>query len=122
MFKGGGISERSAGWEPALRSEIPPKHFLESHGVVLIRIAFAASFGLLLGGCGGVQSALDPAGREAARIAGIFWWMTAGAVIVWLAMIGLALYFARQRPEPLSPRQARRFILWGGGRSRRPSC
>jgi cytochrome c oxidase subunit 2 len=78
-----------------------------------IRWALYAS-ALVLAGCGGVQSALDPAGREAERIAAIFWWMTAGAIVVWLAMIGLALYAARARPEPLSLRWARFFIVWGG--------
>lgn len=63
---------------------------------------------------GGPQSALDPAGREAARLADLFWWMTIGAVIIWLAVIGLAFYSIRSRPEPLSPRQARRLIVWGG--------
>jgi cytochrome c oxidase subunit II len=72
------------------------------------------AFVLVLAGCSGIQSALDPAGREAGRIAAIFWWMTAGAIIVWLAMIGLALYSVRARPEPLSPRRARLFIVWGG--------
>jgi cytochrome c oxidase subunit 2 len=52
---------------------------------------------LLLAGCGGNQSALDPASREAKRIAHLFWWMVAGGIVIWLAVIGLALYCAPQR-------------------------
>jgi cytochrome c oxidase subunit II len=64
--------------------------------------------------CRGVQSALAPAGREAERLAELFWWMTGGAVVVWLVTIGLALYAVRARPESLSPQRARLFIVWGG--------
>src|SRR5687767_11987369 len=59
---------------------------------------------LLSAGCSGVQSALDPAGREAERIAALFWWMAAGAAVVWLGVIGLALYCVRARPESFSRR------------------
>jgi cytochrome c oxidase subunit II len=69
---------------------------------------------LIVAGCSGPQSALDPAGREAARLADLFWLMTVGAVIVWLAVIGLAFYSMRSRREPLSPRRARLFVVWGG--------
>jgi len=69
---------------------------------------------LLLAGCSGVQSALDPAGREAERIAHLFWWMVAGAVVIWLAVIGLALYCARARPESFSRRWASLSIIGGG--------
>jgi cytochrome c oxidase subunit II len=37
----------------------------------------------------GVQSALDPAGRAAERMAGLFWWMTFGSTVVWLGVIAL---------------------------------
>lgn len=69
---------------------------------------------LLVGGCGGVQSALSPAGREAERIADLFWWMTAGAVIVWLAVIGLAIYSIRARPEARYQRRDGLLIIGGG--------
>ena len=38
-------------------------------------------------GCDGVQSALQPAGRAAHDIAEIFWWMTGGAIVIWIAVI-----------------------------------
>jgi cytochrome c oxidase subunit 2 len=69
---------------------------------------------LLLAGCGGPQSALDPAGRGAERIADLFWWMTAGAVIIWLAVIGLAFYAVRARPEAHGRRQMNLLIIGGG--------
>ncbi len=65
-------------------------------------------------GCSGVQSALDPAGREAAWMADIFWVMTAGAVVVWLAVIALALWAAKTPPEKHSLRRTRLLIIGGG--------
>jgi cytochrome c oxidase subunit 2 len=69
---------------------------------------------LLSAGCSGVPSAVDPAGREAERIAALFWWMVAGAAVVWLGVIGLALYCVRARPESFSRRRARLIIVGGG--------
>jgi cytochrome c oxidase subunit 2 len=62
----------------------------------------------------GPQSALNPAGRGAAAIADLFWWMAAGAVVVWLVVVGLAVYFIRIRPEPHSHRWAKLLIIGGG--------
>ena len=50
---------------------------------------------LLLQGCSGAQSALSPGGREAESIADIFWWMTAGAIVIWLGVMALTIYAAR---------------------------
>lgn len=69
---------------------------------------------LIVVSCGGVQSTLDPAGREAERIAVVFWWMTAGAAIVWLAVIGLTIYAARVRSEPRNHRRDSLLIIGGG--------
>jgi cytochrome c oxidase subunit II len=68
----------------------------------------------LLAGCGGPQSALDPAGLAAERIAGLFWWMVAGSVLVWLAVAGLAIWATRARPEPFNRRKAAVLIIGGG--------
>jgi cytochrome c oxidase subunit 2 len=59
------------------------------------------------------QSALDPAGKQAEELATLFWWMTAGTVLIWLAVIGIALY-AVFTPERQSLRGARRLIVIGG--------
>ncbi|MDQ3665868.1 MAG: cytochrome c oxidase subunit II [Acidobacteriota bacterium] len=69
---------------------------------------------LMVTSCGGVQSTLDPAGREAERIAGLFWWMAVGAVIVWIAVIGLTIYAVRARSEARNQRRDR-FLIIGGG-------
>lgn len=69
---------------------------------------------LWLTGCGGSQSALDPAGRSAERIANLFWWMAAGAVVIWLAVVVLMLYSFRAQPEPDNERRAK-FLIIGGG-------
>ncbi len=68
---------------------------------------------LLVLHCDGSQSALAPAGREAEQIAKLFWWMAAGAVVIWLAMVGLGVYAVRVRPES-GKRRANLLILGGG--------
>jgi cytochrome c oxidase subunit 2 len=68
----------------------------------------------MLPGCDGPQSALDPAGRGAEQIADLLWWMTVGGVVIWLAVIGLALYTLRLEREPHSLRGARLLIVGGG--------
>jgi cytochrome c oxidase subunit II len=62
----------------------------------------------------GPLSTIDTAGRDAAEIATLFWWMTAGALLIWAAMVALSLYCAR------GPRRAdaHRFgpaLVVGGG-------
>jgi cytochrome c oxidase subunit 2 len=60
------------------------------------------------------RGALDPAGREAERIADLFWWMTGGGAVIWLVVVALALhavYFAR---EPITARSGRRLVIAGG--------
>lgn len=69
---------------------------------------------VVLTGLSGSQSALEPAGQEAERLANLFWWMASGAIVVWLAMILLSFYSISRRPEPISPRRARLFIVVGG--------
>ena len=68
----------------------------------------------MLAGCGGVQSALEPAGWGAERIAVLFWWLVGGAVVVWLAVVGLAVYAIRARPGPHDPGRMKLFIIGGG--------
>jgi cytochrome c oxidase subunit 2 len=65
-------------------------------------------------GCSGIQSTLDPAGREAKWIADLFWWMTAGAVLIWLAVILLTVYAARTQSEARNHRRDRILIIGGG--------
>jgi cytochrome c oxidase subunit 2 len=70
---------------------------------------------LLTSACDGVQSALAPAGREAADIARLFWWMTGGALLIWACVIALALYVARADRRGRDPRAVARLLIVGGG-------
>jgi cytochrome c oxidase subunit II len=69
---------------------------------------------LWLAGCSGPQSTLDPAGLAAAEIAEIFWWMTAGGILIWIAVIALTIYAVRNPPEAHSQRRTS-FLIIGGG-------
>lgn len=66
------------------------------------------------GGCAGSQSTLDPAGEGAARIAQLFWGMTAGAAVIWVAVVALALWASRPGPGPRRHRAAPIIIVGGG--------
>jgi cytochrome c oxidase subunit 2 len=68
----------------------------------------------VVAGCGGPQSALEPAGRAADIIFEIFWWMTAVGVVIWIAVIVLAVWAARIAPEAHSHRRSSFFIIGGG--------
>jgi len=69
---------------------------------------------LLLGGCAGPQSTLDPAGQAAEDIARLFWIMVAGAVVIWTTVIGLAIYALRLKPEAHPRRRSGIWIIGGG--------
>ncbi|HEX6316246.1 MAG TPA: cytochrome c oxidase subunit II [Gemmatimonadaceae bacterium] len=78
-------------------------------------IALSLAGALLIAtGCTGVQSALAPAGTDATRIAGLFWWMTGGAAVVWLFVIGLAAYYVRHAAGQRNHRRDRWLIIGGG--------
>ncbi len=70
--------------------------------------------GMLLAGCDGPQSALDPAGRGAERIADLLWWMTSGSVVIWLLVVGLAVYAIYLEREPYSLAGSKLLIVGGG--------
>lgn len=78
------------------------------------RAGLIAGASLVLGACSGTQSALDPAGREAAEVATLFWMMLAGAAVIWLLVIGAALFGSRWQKQPISERGGLRIILWAG--------
>ena len=63
--------------------------------------------------CAGPQSALDPAGRDAASIADLFTVMTVGALVVWTAVVAIAIYTIRVG-APHSERAASLLIIGGG--------
>ena len=78
----------------------------------LLSLLFAAI--ALASGCAGVQSSLAPSGREADRIASLFWWMTGGAAVVWVFVVALAVYYARHSTGVRSQRRDRWLIVGGG--------
>jgi cytochrome c oxidase subunit 2 len=63
--------------------------------------------------CGGPQSALAPGGTDAAQIADLFNVMLVGALIVWAAVVAIAVYTIRVR-ESHSQRAANLLIVGGG--------
>ncbi|MDN6322907.1 MAG: cytochrome c oxidase subunit II [Halomonas sp.] len=74
--------------------------------------------GLLLTGCAGDKSILDPAG-PAARDVVIIWWVMLGfGSVVFIAVITLWLYTFKRKPVTRTPaeerRVARRWIIGGG--------
>lgn len=77
-------------------------------------ICTASLFALavLTGSCDGPQSALDPAGYEARRLAELFWVMCVGAIVIWFAVMAIAI-FAAKRSDP--PRGAANLLILGGG-------
>lgn len=68
----------------------------------------------LTAGCSGPQSGLDPAGRSAERIAELFWWMTGGAVVVWVLVIWLTISAVCGRVSEHNEKKARLYIIGGG--------
>jgi cytochrome c oxidase subunit II len=78
--------------------------------------------------CGGPQSALAPAGRDASDIAELFNVMTVGALIIWAAVVAIAIYTIRvgeshshpstssgwSRAMPRGQRAASLLIIGGG--------
>jgi cytochrome c oxidase subunit 2 len=69
---------------------------------------------LALPGCAGRQSALAPAGEDAAALSLLFWVMLSGAVVIFCIMMGLFFYLTRMNMGALPPRYTR-LILVGGG-------
>jgi cytochrome c oxidase subunit II len=65
-------------------------------------------------GCDGPQSTLAPAGIEAETIAALFWGMIIGAGAIWAGVVGLGLYAAYGRREPLELDKARALVVTGG--------
>ena len=69
---------------------------------------------VLLAGCEGPQSALDPAGLDAAQTLRLFWVMLAGAVVIWIALNGLLFYITRINIGRMSRWLAEGIIIGGG--------
>jgi len=83
-------------------------------GRPLCYLIFGAN-ALLVVACSGPQSALSPAGKEAERIAELFWWMTAGGLVIWVAVVGISLYTTLGKSRPYSRSGATKVLIIGGG-------
>ncbi len=68
---------------------------------------------ILLTGCSGPYSTLDPQGASAASIAGLWWAMLIGSAVIFALMMGLFALVIR-RPELAARITPRRWIVWGG--------
>lgn len=76
---------------------------------------FGPFWALALTACTGPQSALDPAGDGAERIADLFWIMLGGAALIWILVIGAVFYATRIVPEHRhGERTGSALLLWGG--------
>lgn len=87
---------------------------MSSNGLRGPRLGAAVIAGAVAAGCDGPQSALVTAGRDAERIAHLFTVMASGALVVWVAVVLIAVYAIRARREVLSPREGNLLILGGG--------
>lgn len=80
-------------------------------------LSVATSLSLLgmgLSSCSGSQSALDPAGPEAADLANLFYVMLIGGALIWAGVVGCLFYATRRGREPHSERTAGRVIVFCG--------
>jgi cytochrome c oxidase subunit II len=84
-----------------------------SAGSVATRLARSACL-LAVAGCAGPQSALEPYGPQARELAELWWVMAAGAVVIWLLVVGCAVYATRIRPAVHENFAGTAFIVGGG--------
>lgn len=81
-------------------------------------MAAGAGAALLLAGCEGVQSAVQPAGPAARSIAWLWWGMFIAFSVVSVGVIALWLYAQWRRPRDWTEEEARRvgrrFVVAGG--------
>ena len=93
---------------------LPPENSRRGRWVPGAAGLVAAVAALTAAGCRGAQSSLDPAGRGAERIAELFWWMSGGAVVIWIGVAWLAWSAIRGRASGFDARRARWYIIGGG--------
>lgn len=79
-----------------------------------LRATVLALVAASLAACNPEQSALHPAGTDAADLANLFWFMAIGGAVVWCIIMGAAIYAVVGRKRPRSERFADRFVLIGG--------
>jgi cytochrome c oxidase subunit 2 len=90
------------------RDKIPGSHRLAIAPILFLVLICSATTS-----CSGIQSALDPAGREAADVATLFFTMLVGGAVIWAGVVAMLFYAARKR-NVHSEKTAGQLILWGG--------
>jgi cytochrome c oxidase subunit II len=103
-------------WQRSAAGRVPAarRYPLELRPRCLILLA-AFSFPLFLTSCAGNQSALDPRGKQAEVLAGLFWTFTIILALVWfVTMVGLLLAILRRRlrEEPAERRGVAQRQIW----------
>lgn len=78
------------------------------------RFSLLALTAVWLAGCNTEQSALHPAGQDAAELADLFWFMTAVGAVVWCVFMGAAVYAILGKKAPRSENFADRLVFFGG--------
>src|SRR5690606_27908972 len=73
--------------------------FVGALGARALRGSSLSVFVVVVAGCGGPQSALEPAGRVAERVADLFWVMAVGAALIWVGVSGLAVHSLYVKPH-----------------------
>ena len=74
----------------------------------------AAAAALVLAGCAGPRSIIDPAGPSAQRIAEIWWVMFAGAVVIWVGVVVFILIALLRGENTRELANPQRLIVGGG--------
>jgi cytochrome c oxidase subunit 2 len=87
---------------------------LERSRRMTTRTALVLLSSLAAAACAGPQSALDPAGVDAGRIAHLFAVMLIGGLLVWAAVVAAAVYAIRADRPVHTERDANLFIIGGG--------
>lgn len=89
-----------------------------AHGSERTSVATRLAVVVVLAGCSGPQSMIDPAGPAAAAVASLWWWMAGFSTIVLVLVCALWLYAMRRAPRVHTPQEERRIAgrwIVGGG-------
>jgi cytochrome c oxidase subunit 2 len=82
--------------------------------VRIARLFLLSGIAVMIAGCTGPQSALDPAGEEARQVTHLFWVMAIGGLAIWAGVVALLVYALQRRRQRLGAETAGRLIFWAG--------
>jgi cytochrome c oxidase subunit II len=104
------VATPTAGRHAARADALAPASF----SALVVRPVPTAVVVLLLAGCAGPQSALDPRGPQAAAIAELWWIMAGVGTLLLVLVVALALYATLRAPERRPALDSRLLIIGGG--------